>query len=381
MTGKERIQALFDGREPDKAPIMHISFSSRVASHILGREAYVGGGMQQWREAAALWNGPEAHAEFIEHTRRDAIDIAVACGHDMVRPYYWRDPRKPAARIDEYTFRYESTDGSWEVKQLDPRTELYNVIEHSQREPLTLDALGGLVDEAERSAEQYSPTEDDFPDLKYVLAQVGDELAVRSPGPWTSIPIDETAWMEATILAPELVARFLDAQTTQSLKSIEVVTTMGARFLFGGGDFASDLGPVYSPKVFHELVLPRLERISDECHRKGAYHLFGTDGNVWPVAEDLYGASGVDGHYEFDRRAGMNPVEVHEKFPNLVMMGNISSHTLHTGTPEDVKRETLACLEEAKATNKVVTGCSNIIISETPIANVEAMLRTIEQNR
>ena len=43
MTGKERIQALFDGSEPDKAPVMHISFSSRVASHILGRDAHVGG--------------------------------------------------------------------------------------------------------------------------------------------------------------------------------------------------------------------------------------------------------------------------------------------------------------------------------------------------
>ena len=124
MTGKERIQAVLDGGEPDRAPVMHISFSSRIASEILRRDAHVGGGMQQWREAAALWNGPDAHVEFLRRTREDAFDIAVACGHDMVRPSYWRRNEKPAERIDELTFKYEGAGGSWEVMQLDRRTEL-----------------------------------------------------------------------------------------------------------------------------------------------------------------------------------------------------------------------------------------------------------------
>jgi uroporphyrinogen decarboxylase len=166
-----------------------------------------------------------------------------------------------------------------------------------------------------------------------------------------------------------------------SLKRLKFAVGLGLKYFFGGGDFASNQGPMYSPQVFHELMLPRLKKISEACHELDVYHLFGTDGNVWPVAEDLYRNSGMDGHYEFDRRAGMGPLEVHKKYPHLVMVGNISSHTLHTGTPADVEREVRECLDEARQTNKVVTGCSNIIISETPPANIAAMLQAIAKYR
>ena len=97
---------------------------------------------------------------------------------------------------------------------------------------------------------------------------------------------------------------------------------------------------MYSPRVFHDLMLSRLQAISEACHRLGLYHLFGTDGNVWPVAEDLYGDSGIDGHYEVDRKAGMDILRIHSSYPHITMIGNISSFTLHTGSPEDVEAET-----------------------------------------
>jgi uroporphyrinogen-III decarboxylase len=77
----------------------------------------------------------------------------------------------------------------------------------------------------------------------------------------------------------------------------------------------------------------------------------------------------------------MDHVEVHAKYPKLVMAGNISSFTLHTGTPLDVEDEVKKMLDEARQTNKVITGCSNIIISETPMKNVDAMLNAIAKYR
>lgn len=382
MTSIERISALFEGKVPDKPPLMHISFSSRSASIILGRETYVGGAIQQWREAKALWQGPDAHAEFTERCRKDAIAIAVACNHDMIRTSYWRDKRKPAKRIDEYTFRYEDADGNWEVKRLDPVTELYNAVSQSPRKESTLEDLPAIIEQMEAQSETYDAAkDDDYDDAKYMINAVGHKMSIRGAAPWTCVPISDPVWLEATMLAPELVGRYLDAQLTVSLKKLKFAVSLGLKYFFGGGDFAANQGPMYSPKIFRELMLPRLKKVSEACRRLGVYHLFGTDGNVWPVAEDLYKASGIDGHYEFDRRAGMNPIEVHEKYPHLVMVGNISSHTLHTGTPADVEREVRECLDEARKTNKVITGCSNIIISETPAKNIEAMLDTIAKYR
>ena len=380
MTGKERIQAVMCGTHLDRVPVMHISFSSRVASAILGREAYVGGGSQNWREAAALSNGPDAHAEFLERSLRDAIDIAIACGHDMIRPYYWRDTRRPVSRIDEYTFRYESTDGSWEVKQLNPVTELYNTIDASPSPSRTLDDLEGEVEDAEQSAADYVPQDATFQEVLGALDRLGDEYEIRASGPWTNIPVGDSLWFEATLLRPDLVARLLDAQLVRSLKNVEFLTRKGCTVFFGGGDFASDHGPIFSPEVFRKLLVSPLRRISDRCHELGAYHLFGTDGNVWPLADDFYVSSGIDGHYEVDRKAGMDILKIHKRYPHIAMFGNISSYTLHVGSVEDVIAETRACIEEAKATGKVVVGCSNIIVSETPMRNVEAMLKTIEKH-
>jgi len=381
MTPKERVQAVLDGRPPDRVPLCHMSFSSKVASAILGRDAYVGGGINQWREADALWRGPDAHAEFVERTMQDALDIALACELDLVRPYYWRDSRRPAQRLDANTFRYEHPDGSWEVHQLDPATELYNVIDSSERPEPTLEDLEHQVERAEERVAAYAPTPDKFAEERRALQTVGETHAIRCRGPWTAIPVHSTAWMQAALLRPDLVGRLLDTQVAESIKHIDVVAGLGGRLLFGGGDMASDHGPMYSPAVFRELLMPRLRALSDYCHGRGLCHFFGSDGNVWAIADDLYNGSGVDGHYELDRRAGMDILRVHERYPHITMMGNIASFTLHTGTPEDVRRETRACVEEARATGKVIAGCSNIIICETPMENVHAVLETLARYR
>jgi uroporphyrinogen-III decarboxylase len=138
---------------------------------------------------------------------------------------------------------------------------------------------------------------------------------------------------------------------------------------------------MYSPLAFRELVVPRVQRISRRCHELRTYHLFGTDGNVWPLADDFYVTSCLDGHYEVDRKAGMDILKIHEKYPHVAMFGNISSFTLHVGSRDEVVAETRACVEEAEATRKVVVGCSNLLVPETPMRNVEAMLKTIEKYR
>ena len=90
----ERVLAAFEHRPADKVPIYQAGLSSGVASAVLGREAYVGGGIQQWRESRALWNGPDAHQEFLERSIQDPIDLAEALDLDLVRPVYWRRSRR-----------------------------------------------------------------------------------------------------------------------------------------------------------------------------------------------------------------------------------------------------------------------------------------------
>ena len=380
MLPKERVEAVFEHRPTDKVPIYQAGISSRVASALLGREAFVGGGIQQYREAVALWEGPKAHEEFLARSRRDAFDLVRILELDLVRPSYWRMPTKPTKRIDEYTFLYGSLEAEWHVMRFSPETELYQVVDRSAATEPSPDDLEQTVVALEASVEDYHPTPNDFPDITAALAEFGEHRAVPGTGIGVCIP-KESVWLEAIAVRPDLVARHLMAQAQRAARVVPVMAAMGARFLMGGGDFASKHGPFYSPAAFRKLTLPAVRFVSESCHSHGCYHMFASDGNLWPVAADLFGASGVDCFYEIDRRAGMDLRRLRESFPHLTLLGGISSETLHLGTRKEVIEETLSALQVAKEWGSCIIGCSNQIVAATPIENVEAMMETLHQYR
>lgn len=188
-------------------------------------------------------------------------------------------------------------------------------------------------------------------------------------------------WLRAIVLKPSLVSRLLDVQAEMAVRSMKPLREIGAKLIFGGGDLASNDGPFYSPESFRELMLPRIKRIAEACHEQGMLYLFASDGNLWPIADDLFGESGVDGYYEIDRRAGMDLGRLRARFPELTLLGNISSHTVHEGSPKGVISETRSCIEEAKRNGGIIVGVSNIVTPSTPIENIRAMLRTIMEFR
>lgn len=381
MLPKERVQAAFEHRPSDQVPIYQAGLSSYAGSYVLGREAYVGGGIQQYREAVALWNGAEAHREYLHRSRQDAFDLADVLDLDLIRPTYWRLNRQPTRRIDEVTFFYGEEDSGWEVMRFDPRTELYQIADRAPRPEPTFDDLERSVAAGEAHTTPPDLTANDtYKELQAAIERFGATRAIPGHGVGCGIPRDPV-WLEATILCPELVGRYLDLQTRHVEVQVQAMTGLGLRYLCGGGDFAGPLGPMYSPKVFHDLMLPRLQRISKICHQYDACHGFASDGNLWSLADDLFGASGVDFFYELDRKAGMDLQRMRETFPRLTLWGGINSETLHLGSVEDVRIETETALEVAKEYGGMIVGCSNQIVAGTPYANIDVMMETLHTCR
>lgn len=213
------------------------------------------------------------------------------------------------------------------------------------------------------------------------MEKYGKNWVIRVGGGGLGIPYGSRIWLEMVALRPDLIGRYLAVQAEMSVRSMEGIANTGVQMIFGGGDFASNQGPFYSPKSFHELMLPNLRKISEECHKYGIYYLFASDGNLWPVADDLFGNSGVDGFYEIDGKAGMDLGKLREKFPHLTLIGNISSVTLHIGTKDDVINETLSCINEAKKSGGIIVGVSNAIVKGTPEENIWAMVETMKKYR
>ncbi|MGI5818452.1 MAG: uroporphyrinogen decarboxylase family protein [Armatimonadota bacterium] len=377
MTGKERVMATFEGREFDRVPIYCAGLSCRIASHVLGREAFVGHGMQRYRESVARWEG--SLDEFEERTRADVLEVSEKLDLDLVRPAYWRYPHDPIARIDEFTFKFGDEDGYWWVERFDPETELFQECDRAERPEPTIEDVRRAADQSEAAAESGSaPTPESFPDLQAAIEYYGDRRAIPGSGTGVSIP-RERHWLEAMALEPETVRRYLVARAKINCRTIPVMAQMGLKILFGGGDFAGKNGPLYGPKAFHQCMLPALQIVSECCDEHDTWHFFASDGNLWPVAEDLFGNSGVDGFYEIDIRCEMHLEKLRDTFPHLRLCGGVASETLHQGSVEDVVAETRDALDVARRRGKIVVGVSNQVVPATPLENFDAMMETLHE--
>lgn len=377
MTSAERIARVFEGRETDAIPVMHIGFSSQVASAMLGREAFVGGGIQQYREACALYEGPQAHAAFLKRSLEDAVAIGRLLDHDMIRIGYWRLSTMPSDRLDEHTFVYtvSTKDGEQRViRRFVPETELFEPVGE-----IPADSLEDEVIALEESASREIDPQRRFADVLAARALVED-TPIRVGAAGLTIPYTQE-WLEAIVLEPELVERLLDAQVEKGLKEIAALHAVGVPCVFGGGDMASAQGPLYSPAAFRRMMLPRLQRLTSACEALGMKYLFNSDGNLWPVADMIFAEGGAHGYYEIDADAGMDLLTLRKRYPDVVLFGNLSSNLLHTGDPQTVREKTLECIRVAKDYGRVVLGCSNQFVVGTPRENMDAMTETIVEHR
>jgi hypothetical protein len=192
------------------------------------------------------------------------------------------------------------------------------------------------------------------------------------------IPMYDTVWLEATILEADLLSDYFMYVAEKSIPHIKWLSQKGFKFVNGGADIASQNGPIYSPVSFQKIMVPALKKIADECTKHGMVYCYRTDGNVWAISDDMFINAGIHAFGEVDREAGMTVGKLRKAYPDLIILGNISSVVLHKGTEIDVREETRATLIESGGYN-YIPGPSNSIMHGTPVENVYAMIDEIEK--
>lgn len=110
-------------------------------------------------------------------------------------------------------------------------------------------------------------------------------------------------------------------------------------------DMCFKTGPLISPALFREFLLPAYNKLTACCRAHGIQHIIlDTDGNCWQLIP-LFLEGGVTGLYPFEVAAGMDVGEVRRAFPRLQMLGGVDKMAVKEG-PAAIDRE----LERIKAT-------------------------------
>ena len=306
----------------------------------------------------------------MERVLDDTVALADLLGHDAASAP-WVLPYEPTRKLDEFNYLCGDPDsGPWRIRRFDPASQTLGVAEKGGF-PETEEQIEREVETAEKRAADLHPTSQDFPLPRKLLDRVGDRLAVFGNG-GLQIPLEEI-WLEMTALRPDLVGRWLDAQVETSCRNMAVQAAMGIRVIWGGYDLADNNGPVYGPRVFRELVLPRLKRIVRRARELGLFYLFRSDGNLWSIAADLFVESGIHGYGEIDIDAGMDLLEVRRRYPKLTLWGGISCGKLmRLGSAEEVRAETRRVVNGLGKVGHIL-GTSNSVLPGTPPENVLAM--------
>ena len=335
MNSVERVQAALCLEEPDRVPVVEFVIDPKVA--------------------ALAVPGCRDVADCMDRLGMDGI----GCG----------------ARFRNVR---ENSDGSyvdeWGVTYL-PNPE---AVAHPVRGPIrTLD-----------DARAYTPPDPSAPDrlgqLPEIVERYKGRRAIcfhhRAAFMWAAYLMDIENILMGFLTEPDLVELVMDKVLQCNMEIVRRATHAGAEVIVLGDDYASNLGPMMSPAVFREFVLPRLTKMIDMIHEEGALCIKHSDGNLYSLL-DMIVSAGPDGINPIEPVAGMELAKVKQLVGDKVCLsGNIDcAHLLPHGTEEEVRQAVRQAIADAGPGGGYILSSSNSIHSSCNPRNLVAMVEACKE--
>ena len=341
MTPRQRIEAAFGHREPDRTPIFEYVLLSPVADRILGRPYAVD--PQHWPVILDEMGWEAA----VKQVAIDRLDLACTLEHDMM--YVYPNPL-PGQR--DIGLHMPPADPSPDpVERVRERNEA-----NASPAPPSADSLLVYV----FLAEEMRQREIDLPILAPAYVH----------GIWTDVDL-----MMTMILAPGVAHRHFELATTRALAQIEQYLALGIDLIGVGGDFAGNK-PLISPQSYAAFIVPEVRRCSQRIHEAGCWAVNASDGNLWSVIDDFLLGCEVDGYLEIDYHAGMDLCRLKDAYgERMTFLGNLDcGNILSLGSPEEVRRHVVECLDAGRGRGGHILCASNAITASVPFENYMALV-------
>jgi len=226
------------------------------------------------------------------------------------------------------------------------------------------------------------PTPDDsfLMAVQFAAANLGGKRAVvlHSPGTFKlswSLRGKMESLLSDFVLAPELVHRLARMVTDYCIALFERAFRMGVDAVILEGDLAMNNNTLMSPAHYREFIKPYHREITDAVHRAGGLIAKHSDGNLWPILDDLIEA-GFDGIHPIQPQC-MDIGEVKRHVAGrAAVLGNIDCiGVLVSGTPEEVEESVRDTIRIAAPGGGYILSSSNSIHPDVKPENFIAMCR------
>jgi uroporphyrinogen decarboxylase len=174
---------------------------------------------------------------------------------------------------------------------------------------------------------------------------------------------------------PEGLLSDLDARCDAAIRNICYLVEAGAEIVFMCADYCFNQGPFLSARMFRRFVTPFINRQTAAIRAAGAFAVQHTDGNLWPIFDQLI-ESRPHALHSIDPMAGMDIRLVRQRVGrDICLMGNVNCALLQSGTPAEIIASARYCLEHGPVEGTgYVFSSSNCIFEGVPSASYLTML-------
>jgi uroporphyrinogen decarboxylase len=157
---------------------------------------------------------------------------------------------------------------------------------------------------------------------------------------------------------PDFVHKLLEARTEWCIAIFQRAVSLGIDVLILGEDAAYKSGPMISPGMWREFILPCHRRIVDKMDVPVIWHSDGNMTSLLPIAVE----AGFVGVHPLEPAAGMDLGEVKREFgEGLVLIGNVDVALLFGSDLEAIRAEVRRCMEQgAPGGGYMFSSCSSI---------------------
>jgi uroporphyrinogen decarboxylase len=213
---------------------------------------------------------------------------------------------------------------------------------------------------------------DEIKAIRFLKKRAPDHLIAGSAGGTLGIPNGKNMGplINTIYTRPDEYKKSIEKNIKNSIERIQNQADAGVDLVFDCTDYCLKEGPFYSLWVYRKLIFPYLKMLVDAAHKKHIYFIHHTDGNIWPIIEDLIN-SGIDALHSIDPSAGMNLAEVKDKYGDkIALCGNVdAASSMAYGSPYEVAEEARKCIRDAAYGGGYFLTTSNCIYKGIPPIN------------